>query len=685
MGDPCVPRIPLALSAPSLNRGVGFTHEERRRLGLTGRLPSAVLTLDEQADRVWHQLQSLATDLGRNLLLEQLHYRHELLYFKVLEDHLPELMPVVYTPTVGEAIQRFSDEYRGQRGLFLSIDEPDEIAGAFETFGLGPDDVDLIVCTDAEAILGIGDWGVGGIQIAVGKLALYTAGGSIDPRRCIAGVARCRHRQRTAAGRPVLPGQSPRPTPWRRIRPVHRALRRDRTPAVSACDAALRGLRAGQRTGDPAEIRRGLLCVQRRRAGNRRGGGRGRVRGSRVTGIPMRDQTTIVFGAGTAGMGIADQIRDAMVADGATIEQATSQIWAIDKQGLLFDDMDDLRDFQVPYAKNRRQLGVAAGHRVGLVDAIKMASPTILLGCSTVYGAFTREVIEAMTASCERPMIFPLSNPTSRMEAMPADVLGWSNGKALLATGSPVAPVEYGETTYTIGQANNVLVFPGIGLSVIVARAKQLTPNMLHAAANAIARQANPTNPGIPCCRTSRTYARSRWRLPRRCITPRSTTKWPPEPMTTCARPSSTPCGYRATTKRFRSFDGRRCHGLEFGDATREPAPTGQKHAGQRHRGDEERDADAVDEIVLRDLSGVAVHDWLPRHDSADMGSRVGVVDDDHGDGVPLDRIGHCRRQVGLECGRQPGGQDRAQDREPNRRADRPLGAHNAGRHARTF
>ncbi len=169
MSDARVPRIPAALSAPSLNRGVGFTHAQRRRLGLTGRLPSAVLTLDQQAERVWHQLQSLATELGRNLLLEQLHYRHEVLYFAVLADHLPELMPVVYTPTVGEAIQRFSDEYRGQRGLFLSIDEPDEIEEAFNTLGLGPEDVDLIVCTDAEAILGIGDWGVGGIQIAVGN------------------------------------------------------------------------------------------------------------------------------------------------------------------------------------------------------------------------------------------------------------------------------------------------------------------------------------------------------------------------------------------------------------------------------------------------------------------------------------------------------------------------------------
>ncbi|MBO0863672.1 MAG: oxaloacetate-decarboxylating malate dehydrogenase, partial [Mycobacterium sp.] len=185
MPDAVVPRIPVAMATPSLNRGVGFTHEERHTLGLTGRLPPAVFTLEQQAQRVWRQLQSIATDLGRSLLLDQLHYRHEVLYFKVLEDHLAELMPVVYTPTVGNAIQRFSDEYRGQRGLFLSIDRPDELAESFQTFGLGPDDVDLIVCTDGEAILGIGDWGVGGIQISVGKLALFTAGGGIDPCRTI--------------------------------------------------------------------------------------------------------------------------------------------------------------------------------------------------------------------------------------------------------------------------------------------------------------------------------------------------------------------------------------------------------------------------------------------------------------------------------------------------------------------
>jgi malate dehydrogenase (oxaloacetate-decarboxylating) len=496
MSDARIPRIPAAMSSPTLNRGVGFTHEQRRGLGLVGRLPSAVLTLEQQADRVWHQLQSLGTDLGRNLLLEQLHYRHELLYFKVLEDHLPELMPVVYTPTVGEAIQRFSDEYRGQRGLFLSIDEPDEIAAAFETFGLGPDDVDLIVCTDAEAILGIGDWGVGGIQIAVGKLALYTAGGGIDPRRCIAVSLDVGTDNEQLLQDPFYLGNR---HARRRGAEYDEFIKRYIETSHELFPQAilhfedfgpLNAQKILQTYGDD-------YCVF-----NDDVQGTGAVvvaavhGGAHVTGTPLRDQVTIVFGAGTAGIGVADQIRDAMVEGGATVEQATSQIWPIDRQGLLFDDMDDLRDFQVPYAKNRQQLGVAAGERVGLVDAIKLASPTILLGASTVFGAFTQEVVEAMTASCERPMIFPLSNPTSRMEAMPADVLAWSNGRALITTGTPVAPIEYNGVTYTIGQANNVLVFPGLGLGIIVAGARLLTQGMLHAAAKAAARQASPTNPG---------------------------------------------------------------------------------------------------------------------------------------------------------------------------------------------
>lgn len=491
-----VPQLPAVLTTPSLNRGVGFTHEERWRLGLTGRLPSGVLTLEQQAERVWHQLLGMPTDLARYLLLDQLHYRHEILYYKVLSDHLRQLMPVIYTPTVGDAIQHFSDQYRGQRGTYLSIDRRDEIARSFETLGLDADDVDLIVCTDAEAILGIGDWGVGGIQIAVGKLALYTAGGGIDPRRTIpvsldVGTDNDqllndpfyvgnRHPRRRGAEYDEFIGQY--------IETVHRMFPH----------AMLHFEDFGPENARSILTKYGPdYCVF-----NDDVQGTGAVvmaalyAGLRVTGVPMHEQRVVVFGAGTAGLGIVDQIRDAMVADGATAEQAAAQIWPVDRQGLLFDDMDDLRHFQVPYAKNRSELGVGAGQRVDLLDAVKLAEPTVLLGCSTVPGAFTREVVQAMSAKVVRPLIFPLSNPTSRMEAMPADVLAWTEGRALVATGSPVASVEYDGAPYAIGQANNALVFPGIGLGVIVAGARRVTKLMLDSAANALAQQSDPTVPG---------------------------------------------------------------------------------------------------------------------------------------------------------------------------------------------
>lgn len=491
-----VPRIPLPLVLPSLNRGVGFTHEERRRLGLVGRLPPGVLTLEQQAERVWLQLQSAPTDLARNVLLDQLHYRHEVLYFKVLLEHLPELLPVVYTPTVGEAIQRFSEEYRGQRGIFLSIDHPEEIAESFATLEFGPDDVDLIVCTDGEAILGIGDWGVGGIEISVGKLAVYTAGGGIDPRRTIAVSLDVgtdndqllddpfyvgnRHRRCRGAEYDEFIG--------RYVETVHRLfphamLHFEDFGPVNA-RAILKKYASDYCVFNDDVQGTGAVVMAAVYAG------------LQVTGIPMREQRVVVFGAGTAGIGVVDQIRDAMVTDGAGVEQAAAQIWPIDRQGLLFDDMDDLRDFQRPYAKDRRRSGVQPGRRVDLVEAIELAEPTILLGCSAVPGAFTKEAVEAMTASTDRPLIFPLSNPTSRMEAVPADLLAWSSGKALLATGSPMPPTEYEGARYRIGQANNALVFPGIGLGVIVAAAQRITPRMLQAAAKAVAQLADPTQPG---------------------------------------------------------------------------------------------------------------------------------------------------------------------------------------------
>jgi malate dehydrogenase (oxaloacetate-decarboxylating) len=475
---------------------VGFTHEERRRLGLTGRLPAGVLTLEQQAARVWRQLQGMPTDMARNLLLDQLRYRHETLFFKVLSEHLTELMPVVYTPTVAEAIQSFSGEYRGQRGLYLSIDQPDEIAEAFETLEQGPDDVDLIVCTDAESILGIGDWGVGGIQIAAGKLALYTAGGGIDPRRTIAVSLDVGTDNEQLLNDPFYVGNR---HPRRRGAEYDEFIERYVQTAHRLFPHAMLhfedfGAANARKILDRYSSQ---YCVF-----NDDVQGTGVVvmaalhAGLKVTGVPMTEQTVVVFGAGSAGIGIADQICAAMIDAGATAEQAAARIWPIDRQGLLFDDMDDLLDFQVPYAKNRQQLGVAADQRTGLLETVKLAAPTILLGCASVPGAFTREVIEAMAAATARPLVFPISNPTSRMEATPADVIAWSNGRALVATGSPLPTVEYDGVTYTVSQANNVLTFPGIGLGVVMAGATRVTNRMLDAAAKAVARRSDPTTPG---------------------------------------------------------------------------------------------------------------------------------------------------------------------------------------------
>jgi malate dehydrogenase (oxaloacetate-decarboxylating) len=490
------PHTPEALTSPSLNRGTAFTIEERHQLGLTGRLPSAVLRLQDQAQRLWQQLQTLPTDLARNLLLEQVHNRNEVLYFKVLSEHLPELLPVVYDPTVGAAIEQYSDEYRGQRGVYLSIDRPDEIADCFKTLGLGPDDVDLIVCSDAEEILGIGDWGVGGIQIAVGKLAVYTAAAGIDPRRVIPVSLDVGTDNEALLNDPFYLGNR-----HARVRGAdYDAFIRKYLEVASSLfpDALLHFEDFG-----PGNARRILVTYgDRYRIFNDDMQGTGAITlaatlsAIKVTGVPMREQKLVVFGAGTAGVGIADQIRDAMVRDGASSDQATAQVWLVDKQGLLTSDMADLRDFQKPYARNPTEVTGWASGGVSLLDTIRNVAPTILLGTSTAHGAFTQDVVEAMSAAAERPIIFPISNPTSRIEAMPADVIAWSKGKALVATGIPVPPVEYEGITYLIGQANNALLYPGLGLGTVVAGASRVTAGMLLAAAEAVAGQVDVSAPG---------------------------------------------------------------------------------------------------------------------------------------------------------------------------------------------
>ncbi|MGW3864480.1 NAD-dependent malic enzyme [Streptomyces sp. NPDC005047] len=488
------PAVPDVLEDPLRNHGVGFSSDERHALGLAGRLPAAVLDLDQQAQRAYLQLQAQPNDLAKNIYLEQLHDRNETLYYRVLRDHLPEMLPIVYDPTVGEAIREYSHEYRRPRGLFLSIAEPEQMDQAFDTLGLGPHDVDLIVCSDAEEILGIGDWGVGGVQIAVGKLAVYTAAAGIHPSRVIAVSLDVGTDRESLLKDPLYLGNR-----FKRVRGAEYDAFIDaylRTASQRFPDALLHFEDFG-----PGNARRILDTYRDRyRIFNDDVQGTGAITlaaalaAMNVSGVPMRDQKLVVFGAGTAGVGIADQLRDAMVRDGATEEQATAQIWLVDKPGLLTLDMDDLRDFQQRYARDPAE--TEAWSSGSLLETVQRVQPTILLGTSTVAGAFTREVIEAMAAAVERPIILPLSNPTSQIEAMPADIIDWTDGKALVATGIPVDPVPHGGVTYQIGQANNALLYPGLGLGTIVSGAAQVTDSMLRAAAAAVAGQVDASEPG---------------------------------------------------------------------------------------------------------------------------------------------------------------------------------------------
>ncbi|WP_440555950.1 NAD-dependent malic enzyme [Streptomyces sp. SCPE 10] len=490
--------IPGVLVDPLRNRGVAFTPEDREALGLTGRLPSGVLALEQQAQRAYQQMQAQSGDLAKNVYLEQLHDRNETLYFRVLVEHLVELLPIVYDPTVGEAIEKYSHEYRSPRGVFLSIDRPDDMEKAFATLRLGSGDVDLIVCTDAEEILGIGDWGVGGIQISVGKLAVYTAAAGIDPRRVVPVSLDVGTDRRSLLEDPLYLGNR-----HHRVRGadydafIERYLE---TASSTFPDALLHFEDFG-----PGNARRILEQYGGRyRIFNDDMQGTGAITlaaalsAVKVSGVRMRDQKLVVFGAGTAGVGIADQLCDAMVRDGADPKQAAAHVWLIDKQGLLTRGMDGLRDFQQPYARDPDEVADWARDdgAISLLETVRRVEPTILLGTSTVHGAFTREVVQAMSEGTERPIVFPLSNPTSRIEAMPADVIAWSGGKALVAAGIPVPPVEYDGTTYQIGQANNALLYPGLGLGTIVSGASQVTSGMLLAAAQAVADQVDPSGPG---------------------------------------------------------------------------------------------------------------------------------------------------------------------------------------------
>ena len=488
------------LSDPWLNKGTAFPESERAALGLTGLLPSRILTLDQQAQRAYKQCSQQASDLDKNVYLTALHDRNEVLFYRVLTDHLSELLPIVYTPTIGEAIQQYSHQYRRPRGVYLSIDAPDQIETALRATELSADEVDLIVATDAQAILGIGDWGVGGIDIAAGKLAVYTAAGGVNPARTLPVMLD------VGTDRPELLED-----------PLYLGIRHKRLaqePYDAFIDAyvtaALKifphALLHWEDFG-PGNARR---ILDRYRAHiltfNDDMQGTGAVNlaavlaGAHASQIPLTEHRVVIFGSGTAGIGIADQLRAAMTGDGLDPAAARARLWCLDRYGLLTDDMTGLRDFQVPYARPAAEVGEWAGYGtgsgIGLAEVVGRVHPTILIGTSTQHGAFTEPLVREMAAHVDRPVILPMSNPTTLSEAIPADLLAWTGGRALIATGSPFGPVTYQGVTYQIGQANNALIFPGLGLGALLSRAGRITDHMITVAARAVAGLTDTSTPG---------------------------------------------------------------------------------------------------------------------------------------------------------------------------------------------
>jgi malate dehydrogenase (oxaloacetate-decarboxylating) len=495
-----LPRGRDLLRDPRYNRGTAFTVGERSALGLEGLLPSAVLSLEQQAVRSYEQYGVQPSDLAKNAFLAALRDRNAVLYFKLLEEHLKEMLPVVYDPVVAQAIERYSHEFQRPHGVYLSVDDIDGIEAAFRNYGLGADEVDLVVATDAEQILGIGDWGANGMAISIGKLAVYTAAAGIHPDRVIPVMLDVGTDRESLLNDPLYVGNR------------HSRVRGERYDELIAAYVETAGrlfpnaLLHFEDFG-PSNARR-ILNEYRGEARIFNDDVQGTaaitlaavLAGMRVAGSRASEQRVVIFGAGTAGVGIADQIRSVMISDGLDEDEARGRVWLVDKQGLLVDDMSDLRDFQQPYARPRAELSdwtsEAGDGSIGLYQVVANAHPSIMVGTSTVGGAFTERILREMAAHVERPLIFPLSNPTERIEAVPADVIEWTDGRGLVGTGTPWDPVAYKGVEYHVGQANNALVYPGIGLGTIVARAVHVTDGMLLAAAEAIAGLVDVSRPG---------------------------------------------------------------------------------------------------------------------------------------------------------------------------------------------
>src|SRR4051812_32526904 len=490
----------LLLERPLLNKGTAFTTEERRTFQLLGLLPPHEETLEEQVARAYEAYGDKTTDLERHIYLRQLQDTSEVLFYRLLLDHLAEMMPIVYTPTVGLACEQFSHIFRRPRGLFISCAERDDIDAILEN--AASPQVEVIVVTDGERILGLGDQGAGGMGIPIGKLSLYTACGGIHPATTL----------------PILLDVGTNNE--ERLRdPLYIGWRHERLGGAdydSFVDAFVQAVKqrfprvllqwedfAQPHAGPLLDRYRDQLCTFnddiQGTAAVTTGTLLAAVAGA---GGRLRDQRVAILGAGSAGCGVAEQLAAAMVDEGLSEAEARARFFLVDRPGLLHDGLDGLRSFQRKLAQPKDRVAPwrsAEGQPIGLLDVVKHARPTILIGTSGQPGTFTEEIVRAMTTYAARPIIFPLSNPTSRAEATPADLIAWTDGRALIATGSPFEPVVHGGRRYPIAQCNNSYVFPGLGLGILASGACRVSDGMLMAAARALAEYATASrDPGAP-------------------------------------------------------------------------------------------------------------------------------------------------------------------------------------------
>lgn len=485
------------LNNPFLNKGTAFTNEERQELGLVGLLPPYVQTLEEQAAQTYHHYQQKQSNLEKRLFLMEIFNTNRTLFYYLFSQHIKEFNPIVYDPTIADTIEGYSDLFVDpQYAGYLDINHPENIEATLKN-AAGDREIRLIVVTDAEGILGIGDWGTNGVDISVGKLMVYTAAAGIDPKFVLPLVIDAGTNRKELLDNPNYLGN-----------------RHERVRGERYYDFVDQFVQTAERLfpklylhwEDFGRLNAATILNKykdRIPTFNDDIQGTGIVTlggifaSLDITGEKLTDQVYLCYGGGTAGAGIAARVHREMVVDGLSEEEAYKRFFMVDKQGLLFDDMDDLTPEQKPFAKKRSDYP-NADKLTDLLEVVKTVKPTILVGTSTQPNTFTKEIVEAMCENTARPIIFPLSNPTKLAEATAEDLIKWSDGKAFVATGIPADDVEYKGVTYQIGQANNALIYPGLGLGVMGAEAKLLTDEMIGAAAHSLSGIVDITQPGAP-------------------------------------------------------------------------------------------------------------------------------------------------------------------------------------------